>query len=310
VNQTDVGFISGTTVQDVSKNASRNQACFSFSFDFEIGWGDVTNPLWRAREAAGDYRRLRLVLPRMLTIMDDLELHATWAAVGAMFDEPHERDFSHLPDTAQKHVAALLNDGQDQSHDGRDLFDLVCSTRVEHAIASHTYAHIPFTFTGMSSKAVEGDMARFHAALARQGLTTDRFVFPENREAFYDTVWATGIRKARVKAPVLHDNRLRYLVSALTSAPPLSQDQTDPSGLVRQTGSMLFADHNKRWRTPFVTRRANRGLKRAIAEQGRLHVWAHPFNFAQSSALLNGFERFMRKVADERDRGRLTVELM
>jgi len=115
-----------------------------FSFDFEIGWGDITNGVWKRREANGVYKRLRQVLPEMLSTMDACDFSATWATVGAMIEPPDTRDFSHLTDAQHSIVENGIRVGEPETFNGTDLFELVLAAKTDHQIACHSYSHIPF----------------------------------------------------------------------------------------------------------------------------------------------------------------------
>ena len=287
-----------------------NRGSIILSFDFEIGWGDVTNPRWRYREKNGVYKRLRRVLPVILDEMDMLEIPAVWATVGSLFDDPAARDFSHLPDDAQDLIKAVLDESEPESFNGRDLFERVLGTRVSHLIACHTYSHVPFTWYGMSEQAVTQDLERFNSALKEFGLATDRFVYPENREKFADTVSNAGFTKARVSAPIMSENRWIHLAKSALFAPPFATESGKEGVLVRHTGSMLFHDAGKGWRRRLLTRRVELGLAGAIKHKKCMHLWAHPFNFAESDALLTAFLETLRKIARARDNGQLEISLM
>jgi hypothetical protein len=74
---------------------------------------------------------------------------------------------------------------------------------------------------------------------------------------------------------------------------------------------MLFNMGNNRYhRLPFVYSRAIRGLNHACSSASDLHVWAHPFNFAESRAQLHAFISFLRKVAAKRDAGEISIKTM
>jgi len=286
---------------------------FVLSFDFEIGWGDVTNGRWIARERRGTYVRLRKVLPRLLAAMDELELPATWATVGAMIAPPDTRDYSHLPADAARIVAESIARGEKASFDGIDLFEAVLAhERTGHRIACHSYSHVPFGFAGVDSETVRADLLRAADTFAAHGIRTDRFVFPENDEACHEVLRSVGMLKARTPAVRTASSRLRYLISTVVDAPPEAIIRAHPSGLELESGSMLFnMGVGKAYRMPFVSRRARAGLRALSARRSsRMHVWAHPFNFAESDLLLDSFVRFLKQVAAERDAGRLTVELM
>ncbi|MGI9351167.1 MAG: hypothetical protein ACR2O3_06365 [Rhizobiaceae bacterium] len=287
-----------------------NCGSVTISFDFEIGWGDVTNQRWRHREKNGVYKRLRQVLPVILDEMDRLEFPAVWATVGALFDNPDTRDFSHLPHDAQNQINAVLNESESESFNGHDLFELVLGSRVSQHIACHTYSHVPFTWQGMSDQAVIQDLERFNSVLKRFGLATDRFVYPENREKFADAVLKSGFAKARVSPPNMAGNRWLRLAKSALFAPPFATETGEDGELVRHTGSMLFHDAGKSWRRQMLTRRVELGIAGAIEHKKCMHLWAHPFNFAESESLLMAFLETLRKLARARDNGQLVIALM
>lgn len=289
-------------------HGSGGKAAVVFSMDFEIGWGDVMNPRWRERERAGVYDRLRSVLPELLAAMDDFDIPMTWATVGAMFDEPDKRDFSHLPIRYREHVGSVLAEAKPSSFNGRDLFEMVIGARTRHHIASHSYSHVPFTYDGMNDGIIRAEMQRFAGALAAYGRTTDRFVFPENREAHHEALAASGIAVARVSALNRFRNRWAYLLTTPFVPPPLVTEERDASGVVRQHESMLFADSPLRM--TILGRRVRLGLDHALREGGTLHLWGHPFNYAASDRLKDMLLGFLRNVARLRDAGQIEVRLM
>lgn len=290
--------------------ASQTCANVIFSFDFEIGWGDITNPLWRMRERNGVYDRLRHVLPEILACTDEYAFPITWATVGAMFDEPSNRDFGHLPTQAQALIHQVLAEAKASSFDGRDLFEMVLNSKSGHRIASHSYSHVPFTYEEMDCETVAKDLNHFGRVLSDFGLKTDYLVFPENRESCYDALVRSGIKTARVAADNSIKNRHLYRLTAPFLAPPLGRDELHASGVTRQYGSMLFNTAGKSWRLPLIKRRFALGLQKAIHEGGTLHVWGHPFNYAASEPLKDALIETIAQLARLRDQGKVKISVM
>ncbi len=282
-----------------------------FSFDFEIGWGDVTNERWRARQHFGVFKEIRPVLAELLREMDVLELPVTFATVGAMFDDPEKRNLDHLPSSARAVVDSAVKEGSELTFDGRDLFDLVLGSKVKHDIACHSYSHVPFTYEGVNSAFIRQELKEFSSLLARFSRATDRFVFPENREGYYEELEAGGFRLARVGADNPHSTRFGYLASQLISLPPFSREFSSVGQLTMQTGSMLFnSGRGRDYRIPIVYRRAKRGVDHVVKNGGTLHLWAHPFNFAESGKLKLSLIRLLRYMAAQRDAGNLEISTM
>lgn len=286
-------------------------AKFILSFDFEIGWGDVTNTRWMKREKNGVYDNLRIKLKELLNEMDALELPATWATVGAMISPPDKVFLDHLPDKAKKVVYATIKSAKASSFDGRDLFESLLQSKAKHSIASHSFSHVPFDFAGVNNKFIVDDLTLSLEALSRYGLTTDRFVFPENTEGYYPELAKTGFKVARVGANYRKMSRPMYLLSSVMKAPPASIEEVTKEGVIRHYGSMLFNMRaGKYHRLPFVYKQAMQGLSNACKERENFHVWAHPFNFAESTLQLTAFKTFLRKVAKRRDAGEIIISTM
>jgi len=280
------------------------------SFDFEIGWGDITNGDWKRREHNGVYKRLRHVLPDLLSTMDAFECVATWATVGAMIEAPKDRDFSYLTDHQRDIVERGMRTGQSDTFDGTDLFEKVISTNTNHKVACHSFAHIPFDFNGVDEKFVQEDLRRFVKSLKQYNLTTNRFVFPENTEGFYMEILKLGFKTARVSADNYFKNRYLFLLSLAIIPPPPCKEVYDCSGVTKHYGSMLFNDRGMAYRIPILERRVKLGLKNVVEKDHDLHIWAHPFNFAESDYLLDSFQRMLKKIATLRDQGKLSIEFM
>ena len=287
------------------------QANIIISFDFEIGWGDVTNTRWVAREKSGVYKRLRSVLKELLNEFDTLEFPASWATVGAMITPPDQVELEHLPQDAKKLVHSVLQSAHQDSFDGRDLFEMLLSSRTKHSIASHSYSHIPFNYSGVDGLFVTKDLELSLGAFSKYSVTADRFVFPENREGYYPELKKAGFKVARVGADHGKMSRQMYLLSTLVSPPPPCKEEVNQYGVTQHYGSMLFnMGAGKYHRLPFVYARALRGLKKACREKETLHIWAHPFNFAESTLQLTAFKSFLRQVIKRRDAGDINILTM
>lgn len=280
------------------------------SFDFEIGWGDITNGVWKQREAKGVYKRLRQVLPEMLSTMDACDFSATWATVGAMIETPQSRDFSHLTNAQHKIVDSGIRFGEPDTFNGIDLFESVLAAMADHQIACHSYSHIPFDYAGVDGKFVREELRRFKHTLAQYHLKTSKLVFPENTEGFYTELLDSGIDKVRVPADTFFKNRFLYLLSIAVIPPPTCKESIDSSGVTRHYGSMLFNDAGNAHRIPLLERRIILGLNNVVTKNHDLHIWAHPFNFAESEQLLKSFKKMIERIAVLRDQGKLQIGLM
>ena len=283
---------------------------FLLTFDFELGWGSLESGRWRRRQANGVYRRLRERLPVLLREMDALEIPGTWATVGGMLQPRGQHDMDHLPEELARTTRDALREAEESTFDGRDLFELVRRTRVRHAIASHTYAHPRFSRMDVTADVVRGDLERFRAAIPADVVGVDRLVFPQNAERHHEVIAAMGYRVVR-GADEPRGDGLSGVVAMALHPPPMAVTHQESTGLSRMVGSLCFTPGlGKAYKVPVMAVQALRGLRRAIASGGTLHVWLHPFNLAESPGLLRSLLYVLRRVATHRDRGRLAVGVM
>ena len=287
-------------------------AAVMISFDFELGWGSIENGLWRKREAEGVYDNLSRVLTSLLEELDLLEIPVTWATVGGMLEGMGDQDLGHLPEPARDHIFKALRNGQPSTFDGRNLFEMIASTRTKHQFACHTYTHTRFTYPGVNEACVRCELENFQRVFPGEMHIPDRLVFPQNQGAYYSEVAAHGFRVVRGSEKSNENaNRMAYLLSALIQSPPMVARQELVPGLHCDTGSMFFnCGRGQIHRLPFVYSRSLRGLNRAIKEQATFHVWNHPFNFSEHPSLFSAFTRFLRRIAKERDAGHISIMLM
>ena len=286
-------------------------ATITISFDFEIGWGDVTNGRWRAREADGVYDRLRKVLPRLLRELDAMDFPCTWATVGAMFEAIPDRQLDHVPALLLNMISSEIGRANESTFSGQDLFEMLINTNTSHQIACHSYTHVPWDHDSVDEKYIKEELKLFRDALARYDRSTDRIVFPENKEGYFDILAEQGFRVCRGNPVLRYRSRSEYVRRMLFDPPPLVVERLVSKDLRTQHASMLFNSGPRRvHRLPVIRRRFSLGLDSAIKESGSLHIWCHPFNFAESTGLLSSFLSAMAKVARLRDRGLIDIRPM
>ena len=279
------------------------------TFDFELGWGCLENGLWKIREKKGIYKRMSYVLDTLLTQMEVMEIPATWATVGGMLQNISDMDLDYLPDNYKDMVFSALRSADKQTFNGHTLFEKICNSKVKHVIACHSHTHIRFNHEHINENTIRSDLKQFFSVIPDTIQRPDRFVFPQNIEAFYDILEEAGFKK--VRGNELNDyngSRMSYLLSTLTRPPPMSQSIKVGDNLFRETGSMFFnTGYNRLYRLPFLLLRARRGLSDVVKTGGTFHLWCHPFNFSESPRLLDSFIYILKSAARIRDAGYLEI---
>jgi hypothetical protein len=297
-----------TTGKSVPGNGGRG--CLVISFDTELAWGAIETERWLPRQASGVYDRTRVSTRKLLEAFDACEIPATFAIVGGMLEAPGQWALDHLPEQARDRTWRALRDGNPSSFYGQDMIDMIAQARIRHQIASHSYSHTRFLHPGVTPEFVREDLRHYWRILPAELHTVPTLVFPRNDEGYYPEVRASGFRAIRGRDPEPGGRyRWQRMLKSVISTPPLSEVTDVGGGLIRSTGSVKFISGRRR-RLMLVERQARLGLERAVHEGGTLHVWNHPYNFAETPELLPAFVRFLRKAAMLRDQGKLVIGQM
>jgi hypothetical protein len=295
----------------MNQTTTRSFGNLVISFDLELGWGSVENGLWRFLERQGVFRKLRPALKRLLAAMDECEVAATWGTVGCLLARPEQRDVAHLPEALRGKATCFLEDAEESSFDGRDLVEMIHASGAQHEFCSHTYSHTRLGYPGLNSEIVGQELKKFADVFPSDLAWSNSLIFPLNQEGYYEQIYQAGFRLVRGKDV---DAQTRSLVSKsfeLIQTPlPSSRSEVFP-GLWRETDSMLFNTGRRRWKLPFVRRRARLGLESARRNGSTFHVWTHPFDLAAEPETLTALIHLIRRAAKMRDNdGDLEIRTM
>jgi peptidoglycan/xylan/chitin deacetylase (PgdA/CDA1 family) len=286
-------------------------ARFILSFDCEGKWGVADHLTARHREELSD-QRLREAYRSVLGVLDDFQIPATFAFVGAFTQS--RGDFAKVrpaieaisrvvPDYLGPALRDLDETGGAGWH-GDHLVDLVGLAQAGHEIALHGVTHVPWT--DFDEAGAQAELALFDQLEGpiRQSRT---FVYPRNRVAHTDLLAGHGFGGFRTRGP--RRSRLSSLLSEfnLFEAP----EQPSPPGSIVEIPAGFFLNWRRGVRRlvpPAVTRaRARRLLKAAAPNGGVVHYWLHPENVASAPSTIGILKLIVREVAEARDAGNCEV---
>lgn len=266
-------------------------AYFLLSFDTELAWGHFD--CFRPELFSADGRRERHYLGRVLDLLDEYEVAATWAVVGKLFDPSYPAEWrGRYPAFEQLHAG-----GSGLLH-GADFLETLLRRAARHEIAFHGHTHTPFAEDTMTAAAARSEIEAWIQAAAKWGVGPPRTViFPRNRIGHRDVFAQAGFICCRGEQvnPRTHSLPLvgrafrrysEYL--ALASAPQTyALPAASEGALVNLPASRwLFG------MSPGFERRVERSILqrlrigrlvagiRAAASRGEVvHLWAHPYEF-------------------------------
>lgn len=306
-----------------------DRGVFTLSLDFELVWGSRDlSPDPDSLVAASQITR-DVVFTRLLKLMKDCGITATWATVGHLFlgeAQPGE-DGLHpdvVPPTHAWHPAPWFDGvpaGTEADHPawyGRSLVEQLRDAGQD--VGSHSFSHPIFGDQGCSRQAADTDLARCVAEAEALGVRLKSFVFPRNRPGHVDlllrhgfTCWrppeTTWYRRPRVPHQL---GRALHLADVIRSAtPPTVTPWQDAHGLWCIPASATFLPVDGARRLIPISRRVKRsirGIDQAVKDRKVSHLYLHPINLAADpEGMLQGLGSVLHHAARLRDRGLLEI---
>lgn len=165
------------------------EATFVISLDFELNWGV------RDKLSIDDYRNNllggRVVIPRLLRLFEEYDIHATWATVGFLFFECREDLINACPRRRPhyanrglcpyEHLQSIGRDEQeDPLHFAPSLIRAIASFPGQE-IASHTFSHYYCQEAGQDQEAFCADLDAALQVASMRRLKLKSIVFPRNQ---------------------------------------------------------------------------------------------------------------------------------
>jgi hypothetical protein len=281
---------------------------FTLSLDFELIWGTLDKPKHRR------FRRLcaierESVIDGLLDLFAEYQISATWCTVGHLFlDRKHDTD-AMAPAGCD---AGILY--------ARDLIGKIRSCPTFQEIGSHTFTHRVFDDTKCTPSIANRELADSARVAAEMGLQMKSFAFPRNGVAHLDLLAKHGFTVFRgqdlrwyARGPRTHwYHRIGHLVDIFFQTVPATVLPIwHEEGIWEIPGSMLFTpSHGLRCVVPASARvrRAQRGLRAAVANGRIFHLWFHPTDLVvRKEAMLDSLRQILETASQLRESGRLVI---
>lgn len=309
---------------------TRRLGYFLLTLDTELAWGTFD------RGGRTKYRALfeqtRPPIRRLLDLLDEYSIPATWAFVGHLLLDRCEREKGTThPEVLRPSYGwhpgdwHALDPGTDLEGDpfwyGADILEWVRGRKVAHEIGTHTFSHVIMDDPACTREIAASQLAACRELHRSHGLELTSMVFPRNRVAHLDVLREAGIVAYRGPEESWLRNlrgnvrRAGHLAHRLLALPPPTYplEGRVENGLVNLPASILLLPyHGVRRFIPAWSRfrQARLGIV-AAAQLGEIfHLSFHPFNLPTSEKLLEILERIFRLVVDLRQRGKIETRTM
>jgi peptidoglycan/xylan/chitin deacetylase (PgdA/CDA1 family) len=307
-----------------------SQGVFTLSLDFELLWGtrDEQGP---ERFRAACLRERKEIIERLLRLLEEFKVSATWCIVGHLFlSQCRAENGDKHPEIVRPTHAWLqqdwfAHDPCDDEHDehlflGRRLVEKIRACRVPQEIGCHTFSHVIFGDAGCSRATAQSELAECVRVARAMGIELRSFAFPRDRVGHLDVLSEYGLMCYRGREPHWYEKRklpepIRRLASLsgvlLATEPPLVLPEWQAAGIWNIPGSMIyFPKHGFRRYIPVALRvkRAIKGLEAAVREKKIFHLWFHPTNLADDmEAMFTGVRAILHHADELRAQGKLTI---
>lgn len=172
-------------------HSKTNEGELVISLDFEMFWGmaDVT----KVADMAPVMKNVHNVVPRLLTLFEKYNIHATWATVGALMADGSDDFLRYLPDNLPRQTRQMLEKMGIVPENKEEMCprDILFAPELVKAVAdtegqeigTHTYSHY---YCSEKDSKPEEYAAEIGAALkmaGAKGYEIDSAVFPRNQVA-------------------------------------------------------------------------------------------------------------------------------
>ena len=182
---------------------------FVISLDFELHWGSIETKTVLDNQAQQYFLNTRNVIPQMLNLFKENNIHATWAIVGMLFNRNPKEWYDRLPATIPSYnndkvsgydwvnKNGFLKD-DDLFHFAPELIQKIKSTSNQE-VGTHTYSHYFCLEEGQTIQQFRNDLKCANELANEAGIVLHSLIFPRNQynDAYMSVCQEFGISAVR-----------------------------------------------------------------------------------------------------------------
>lgn len=277
------------------------------SLDFELLWGVFDKVDHKEKETY--FKNTRKVIPEILDLFSEYDIHCTWATAGMLFNRDWEEWEGNTPDVLPKYKNTALS-AYDYGKSIRspeteflcfagDLINQIQKTPNQE-IGTHTYSHYYCLEEGQTISSFRSDLEKAIKLANKMGIELKSLVFPRNQfnEEYLKVCFELGIQNVRsnptdwywedtqtdsLKNKIfrtgdayLGTNNKSYKIENISSDKKIPIAQKASRLLRPYSANKLVNDLKiKRIRSEMTT---------ASKKNEIYHLWWHPHNFGNNPA--------------------------
>ncbi|MFW6196700.1 MAG: polysaccharide deacetylase family protein [Thermoplasmatota archaeon] len=284
-----------------------NKPYFLITLDTELGWGPTS--IEGMKFLKRNEKEAKKVIPKILSILKENNISATWAIVGHLFLEECSKEdcltWKNKKDNYDPkwYEDPYSNKEKDPLFYCPDLIEDVLNSKIKQEIGYHSFSHPKFN-------QINKDMAEDEIKMSKKiekdwNIELKSFVYPTDEKAYVDILGKYDFNIYRRK-PIWYSDRTHFknLIEGLGNLNPPPVTPVFKNGLWSINTSMIYYDSLIPFfpieaRVPFTSLPcAKMGLNRAIKEKSIFHIFLHPWNLLTTEKLeynLNSFLKYVSK---------------
>jgi len=280
---------------------------FTISLDFELHWGvfDKRDRLSRRQ----CYENTLQLIPRMLEMFAEYEVHVTWATVGSLFAKDSQEWLALKPEVEPAYTNDIysaykwakrngLSSQYNWAHFAPETINTILKFPGQE-MATHTFSHYYCMEPQTRPEAFAEDLKAAQKAAAKFNTQLVSLVFPRNQynPTYLKACYDSGIRAIRSNpnnwfwTPIPNEGTslMRkifrtgdgYVQMGRRTSYPLSSIQVKANEPLQLPASRLFRSWhpNYSFTNTLRLRRVLSELQTAAKKKECYHLWWHPENF-------------------------------
>ncbi|QED36530.1 polysaccharide deacetylase family protein [Antarcticibacterium arcticum] len=275
------------------------------SLDFELLWGVFDQINWEVQE---DYfLNTRKVIPQVLDIFKNFNIHATWATVGMLFNknwnEWERNKPANLPEYSNSGLSAyqfgsgIHSKGTEDMCFAPQLISKIAITPGQE-IATHTYSHYYCLEPGQQAVQFKEDLLKAIELAKKINISLQSLVFPRNqlKKEYLEICFELGILNVRSNPQSWYwkDAKSNNIVTKISRTGDAYLDlgkKSYPWEEVIKIPGLPTLQMASRFLRPVEENNVLRALKlkrilkemeTAAGKKEIYHLWWHPHNFGNN----------------------------
>lgn len=285
------------------------RAVFIVSLDFELHWGGFEK--WPLENYRQYFLNTRKLIPEVLTLFQQYEVHVTWATVGMLFHDSKDSLLEFAPGAKPSYNQSELSaynfikqygigntEEDDPFHFAKGLVKQIIDTPFQE-LGSHTFSHYYCNEAGQTIEHFRADLQAAQRSAKANGKKLRSLVFPRNQfnEEYLRVCFEEGFIAVRDNPrdwfwniqSTQRESSWKRLNRGMDAYLPIGKKNTYALETLKNRPGLPVCIPASRLLRPYRPKevflnnmkiaRINSEMERAAQKGEIYHLWWHPHNF-------------------------------